>query len=194
MLRAGTLYYDRARSNIIHNRKIDISTFLLNHTYMALTRAQKESLTADLNVAVKDSKSMVFVHFTGITGNENVALRETMFNAGVTLKVVKKTLLKRVLGESKITGEQPALDGEIAVAYANDLMAPAREVFEFQKTSKGRFVIVGGVFDGKFMDQASMTEIATIPSLHQLRGMFVNVINSPIQGFVVALNAIAESK
>lgn len=39
-----------------------------------------------------------------------------------------------------------------------------------------------------------MTEIATIPSMQVLRGQFVNLINSPIQRFVVALNQIAESK
>lgn len=161
---------------------------------MALTRTQKESQVAELSGAVKDSESMVFVHFTGITGNENVALRGAMHDAGVTLKVVKKTLLKRVLDESSVAGDQPALEGEIAVAYAHDLIAPAREVYTFQKESDNRFTIVGGIFEGKFMDQAAMTEIATIPGEQQLRGMFVNVINSPIQGFVVALNAIAENK
>ena len=161
---------------------------------MALTRTQKESLLTDLQGAVNDSESMVFVHFTGITGNENVTLRGAMHNAGVNLKVVKKTLLKRALDESKISGDQPILDGEIAIAYGDDLIAPAREVYNFQKESSDRFTIVGGIFEGKFMDQASMTEIATIPGEQQLRGMFVNVINSPIQGFVIALNATAEKK
>jgi large subunit ribosomal protein L10 len=67
-------------------------------------------------------------------------------------------------------------------------------VYKFQKDNADRWSIVGGIFEGKFMDKASMTEIATIPGEHQLRGMFVNVINSPIQGFVIALNAIAEKK
>ncbi len=44
------------------------------------------------------------------------------------------------------------------------------------------------------MNKAEMMEIATIPSRETLLGMFVNVINSPIQGFVVALNSIAEKK
>ena len=47
---------------------------------------------------------------------------------------------------------------------------------------------------GVFKDQAEMTEIASIPPLPVLRGMFVNVINSPIQGLVLGLNAIAEKK
>jgi ribosomal protein L10 len=36
--------------------------------------------------------------------------------------------------------------------------------------------------------------IATIPPLQTLRGMFVNLINSPIQRFAVVVNAIAEKQ
>ena len=43
-------------------------------------------------------------------------------------------------------------------------------------------------------NQNEMIEIASIPPLQVLRGMFVNVINSPIQGFVIALDAIASKK
>ncbi len=39
-----------------------------------------------------------------------------------------------------------------------------------------------------------MTAIATIPPVPVLRGMFVNVLNSPIQGFVIALDQIAQKK
>ncbi len=54
--------------------------------------------------------------------------------------------------------------------------------------------ILGGVFDGVYKSKEEMTEIASIPSLQTLRGMFVNVINSPIQGLAVSLNQIAEKK
>ena len=53
---------------------------------------------------------------------------------------------------------------------------------------------MGGVFEGVFADAEKMTAIATIPPLPVLRGMFVNVINSPIQGLVIALNKISEQK
>ena len=54
--------------------------------------------------------------------------------------------------------------------------------------------VVGGVFDGKYMTAAEMQAIAEIPEPQVLRGMFVNVINSPIQGMVIALSKIAEKK
>ena len=54
--------------------------------------------------------------------------------------------------------------------------------------------IIGGVFEDKYMSKDEMVAIASIPPLQTLYGMFVNVINSPIQGLVVALNKIGEKK
>ena len=88
----------------------------------------------------------------------------------------------------------PVLDGEVGIAYGTDLIAPAREIYAFQKKFKQGVSIVGGVFEGKFMTKAEMEGIALIPPLDTLRGMFLNVINSPIQGFVVALDHIAKKK
>ena len=70
----------------------------------------------------------------------------------------------------------------------------AREVYEFQKKYKNSISILGGVFDGKFMSKEEMMGIALIPSQKTLHAMFVNVINSPIQGFVMALDQISKKK
>ena len=51
----------------------------------------------------------------------------------------------------------------------------------------------GSIFH-HFKSKDEMTEIAAIPPLQTLRGMFVNVVNSPIQGLAIALNQIAEKK
>ena len=72
--------------------------------------------------------------------------------------------------------------------------APARLIHEFGKKLADRLVILGGIFEGKFVGQAQMQEIATIPSIKVLRGMFVNVINSPIAGLAIALKAVADKR
>lgn len=161
---------------------------------MPITKAKKKEILDEIGDAVKTSQSMVFAKFHGLTVAQADSMRSSMKSVGVSYKVARKTLLKRALQEGNFTGEQPILEGEIAIAWANDLIAPARETQKFSKEFKDKVSIVGGVFEGRFMNQSEMMEIATIPDLLVLRGMFVNVINSPIQGFVVALNAIAEKK
>lgn len=161
---------------------------------MAITKERKKEMIETLESAIKGADSMVFVNFHGLPVAESTALRGSMHASDIDFKVVKKTLLKRALSSSTISGEIPELDGEIAVAWANDLIAPARLAQEFSNGHKEQFKIVGGIFDGRYMSQSEMMEIATIPDTPVLRGMFVNVINSPIQGLVIALNAIAESR
>jgi large subunit ribosomal protein L10 len=112
----------------------------------------------------------------------------------VSYAVTKKSLTKRVLAEEKFAGEQPELLGELAVAWSEDLIAPARGVYGFQKKFPEGLKILGGVFEGKYMTKVEMEGIALIPTLDVLRGKFVNIINSPVQRFAIALSKIAETK
>lgn len=161
---------------------------------MALTKQKKSDLLKNFGTITKDAGSIVFVQAKGLTVAETATLRDALHEAGASYKVVKKTLLKKALADAGFTGELPALEGEIAIAYSADLTAPAREVWNFAKKFEGKMAMVGGVFEGRYLDKSEITAIATIPATPVLRGMFVNVINSPIQGFVIALNAIAEKK
>lgn len=161
---------------------------------MALTKQKKSELLSGFEKITKESGSIVFVHARGLSVADTTTLRNALHAAGASFKVVKKTLLKRALVSAGITGDMPSMDGEIAVAYSADLTAPAREVWDFARKFEGKMAMAGGVFEGRFMDKAEITAIATIPPTPVLRGMFLNVINSPIQGMVIALSKIAEQK
>ena len=106
---------------------------------------------------------------------------------------IRTQLLKRAL-DGKASGEIPTLAGEVAIAYSKDTTASPREIYNFQKTHKGILSILGGIFEGKFVNAEKMTEIAMIPSREILYAQFVNLINSPIQRFAVVLDQIANHK
>jgi large subunit ribosomal protein L10 len=161
---------------------------------MPITLDKKKELVKSLEGSLKDAQSAVFVKFDKLTVANVNTLRRNLQANDVGYVVAKKTLLKRALGTGKITGEIPEMPGQIAVAYSSDLLAPAREVFNFAKGHKENIAIVGGIFEGKYMNASEMMSIATIPPLQTLRGMFVNLINSPIQRMAVVLNAIAEKQ
>src|SRR3954471_13945752 len=112
---------------------------------MALTKTKKQEVVSELEQKLADAQSIVFVNFKGLTVSEVNSLRRTLQGAGVGYKVAKKTLLSRVLDGKSIEGEMPKLEGEVAIAYSSDLLAPAREVFNFSK-GKETPKIVGGVF------------------------------------------------
>ena len=161
---------------------------------MAITKTQKKEIAAKLDTALS-SETAVFVSFDKLGVEANNTLRKALKSNDSDYMVAKKTLINRAMDASSATGEKPTLgNGMVAVAYGNDQMAPAREVFEFEKTNKGAITIIGGIFEGEFKTQAEMMDIATIPGMDTLRGMFANVINSPLQRFAVVLGQVAETK
>ena len=166
---------------------------------MAISRQKKEDIVGTLKDVLSAISSAVFVNFHGLSVSDTSNLRKKLKSENILYTVAKKTLLKRALKETSVKGDLPDLTGEIAIVYpskadVSDMTAAAREVYEFQKKYDGRLSIVGGIFEGGYKDKEGMLEIATIPSQFVLRGMFVNLINSPIQRFVIALDQIAQKK
>jgi large subunit ribosomal protein L10 len=161
---------------------------------MAISKETKSGIIAKLTDACKEASSIVFVGFSKLTVADASKMRKQLSQVGVRYFVAKKTLIRLVLKKRGYKGDIPELPGEIAIAWTkDDITAPARGVYEYGKKLKGTLAILGGVFSGVFVDAKGMTDIAIIPSLPILRGMFVNVINSPIQGLVMALDQISKN-
>ncbi len=161
---------------------------------MAVTRQKKEKVIAQIKDAAQNAESIVFVNFHGLGVSDTSELRSALREEGVSYTVARKTLIRRAFSEVKFKGGIPELPGEIAVAYGADPVLPASKIADFAKKHEENISIVGGVFEGKYMDQAEMENIASIPSMEVLRGMFVNVINSPIAGLAIVLDAVANKK
>ncbi len=164
---------------------------------MAITKAKKATLLKSAQDALAKTTSAVFVGFKGLTVAEVNELRGSLKKEGVKYTVVKKTLFKKALSEKGLSGDMPELPGEIAFVYlkeGDDLTAPARGVQAFIKKFAGKLSLLGGLLEGAFLSLDATKGIATIPPAQQLRGMFVNVINSPIQRFAIAISEVAKKQ
>jgi large subunit ribosomal protein L10 len=159
-----------------------------------ITKAIKKELVEKIVEAIKNSKSVVFVNFQHLIVADDMAMRKALRKEGVGYLVVRKTLAKIALKEVGVSGDMPEITGELAMVYGDDLTAPAREFYTFQKKYKDNVKIIGGIFEGRYMSLEEMTGIASIPSQKTLYAQFVNLINSPIQRFAVVLDQIANTK
>lgn len=161
---------------------------------MAITKAKKSDILAKVTEALTGAVSIAFVRFNKLTVADTTAMRRKLKDEGVGYYVAKKTLLKRALAEAGYAGTLPELPGEVAIAWSkDDATAPARGIYEHAKKHEG-LSLLGGVFENAFQDATQMKAIATIPSIPVLRGMFANVINSPIQRFAIAMSEVAKTK
>lgn len=161
---------------------------------MARTKNQKKEMVLKLSDLTGKAKSVVFVNFDKLLVKDETALRRALRGAGSAYQVVKKTLLRKALETLKVDGQIADMPGMIAIAYGDDLIAPARETYNFQKDHKDNVSIVGGIFEGKYMTKEEMLAVATIPPMNTLQGMFANIINSPLQRFAVVLSEVAKTK
>ena len=163
---------------------------------MAKTKEQKAVIVEKLEDSLKTAASAVFVHFTGVSVAEESVMRRSLRGDGVSYFVAKKTLIKRALDKLGHKHADLPLKGEVAVAWASgdDVTLSARLIHGFGTKLKDKLTILGGIFEGRLMGQAEMQEIATIPSIQALRGMFANIINSPIQRIAIALSEVAKTK
>ena len=168
-----------------------------------LLKSKKVEMIKDLEETIKKSESLVFVNFHGLKVGDETILRRDLRNQGVGYKVSRKTLLARAL-KGKAEGEIPELAGEVAIAYlpaealakagSKDGTIAPREVYNFQKTHKGILSILGGIFQGKFVDGTYMTELAMIPSREVLLSKLAFLLKSPIQRLALAVNEVAKTK
>jgi len=161
---------------------------------MAITRQKKEEIVAKVSDITKSAKTLVFAAFKGLTVAEQNEMRKAFRAIDVGYTVAKKTLLLRALDSAKYEGTAPVLEGEIALAYGADELAPAREMATFVKKFGDHLSFAGGVFGGKFVSRDEIVSIAAIPGMETLRAMFAQIINSPRQRFAVVLDQVAQKK
>ena len=161
---------------------------------MAITRQKKEEIVKKAQDAFGSAKTVVFANFKGLTVAEANEMRKALRAQDIGYTVAKKSLLRRALESAGFAGEAPALEGEIAIAYGQDELAPARELTVFMKKFSGHLAFVGGVFSGKYVGKEEITSIAAIPGLETLRAQFVQLIGSPLQRFAVVLNEYVSQK
>jgi len=158
-----------------------------------LQKSKKEEIIKNLVSSATSAKSVLFLNFHGMNVADETALRKDLRDKDVGYKVARKTLLRRAL-TGKAEGEMPELPGEVAIAYSEDSTAPAREVYTFSLAHGNILNILGGIFEGKFQNQAFMMELAIIPSKEVLLSKFAFLLKSPMQRLAIAINEVSKKK
>ncbi len=154
---------------------------------MPKTRQQKQETVASLLAGLKQSKSVVFANFQGLTVSKAEELRKTCRKEGIDVLVAKKTLLKRACQESGLNEIDPdTFDGGVASFFGQDEVTPAKIVNTFAKTNEV-VNIYGGVLEGKFIDSAMVKSLAALPTKIELLGKLVGALQAPISGFANVL-------
>ena len=153
---------------------------------------EKKKIVEELTGKLK-SQAGVFVDYSGISVNEDTAMRVKMREANVNYSVIKNTLMRFAIKNVGFEELDPILNGTTSLAVSDeDPIAPARLTKEHADKFNGFFEIKGGFMDGKVLSVSDVNKIAAIPSLPILQAQLLGTMLAPIATLAMVLKAIAE--
>ncbi len=155
-----------------------------------MDRARKEELVVELNGVFADAALVVVTHQSGLTVAESTDLRRRMRAADASYKVTKNRLVKLALVGTPYEGIADLFEGPTAIAYSTDPVAAARVAVDFSKEND-KLVVIGGAMAENRLDEAGVKALATLPSLDELRGKLLGLLNAPATKVARVLQAPA---
>ena len=155
-----------------------------------MERAEKIELVATLHQVFKTTGVIVVAHNKGLTVNQVNDLRNKMSQAGATIKVAKNRLAKLALDGTDAHGIKDLFTGPTMVAYAADPVSAPKVASAFAKGNE-KFVLLGGALGKTVMDAAAVKALADLPSLDELRGKLIGMIQTPATRIAGVLQAPA---
>jgi len=153
-------------------------------------RAQKEAAVAGLNQTLGEVNLVVVTHQSGLTVHESMALRRKVREAGAGFKVTKNRLTRLALEGTKFQALQSLMTGPTALAFSEDPVAAAKVCVEFAKQNE-KLTIIGGALGEQLLDVNGVQALAKLPSLDELRGKLVGLLQAPATKVAGVLQAPA---
>lgn len=155
-----------------------------------MERAKKAEVVESLGKTFGDTESIVVTQNLGLTAAQTTELRVRMRKEGVNYKVSKNRLALRALKGTRFEGIGHMLKGPIGLATTKDPVAAAKIAVTFAKDND-KLLIIGGALGEKILDKAGVEALSKLPSLDELRGKLVGLLQAPAQRIATIAQAPA---
>jgi large subunit ribosomal protein L10 len=158
---------------------------------MAISKAKKNTLVAEMSEILQSSKMTVFAQYQGLTVADVQTLRKSAREAGVTILVIKNRLVRVAMSDIKTYKDvdTSALQGMLLYATStDDEVAPAQVLNTFAKTHPA--LQFAGAFSGEgaLLSADEVKSLASLPSKNELIGQVVSQLLSPVHDVTNALS------
>jgi len=153
-------------------------------------RTEKAESVAALKEVFSTSNVVVVAHYSGLSVAQLQTLRRQMKQAGASVKVAKNRLAKIALEGSDVATIASLLKGPTLIAYSGDPVSAPKVAVDFAKANE-QFVILGGAMGKTSLDLNGVKQLASLPSLDELRAKLVGLIQAPATKLAQLANAPA---
>ncbi len=156
---------------------------------MPMSRAQKEKEVDAYKERFAEDEYFVIAQYSGLTVSEMTALRAKVREQGASFKVTKNRLAQRALEGTEIQDMAPMFAGPVGLAASKE-PGVAKALYDYAKDND-KLVIIGGAMGAHILDKAGVEQLAKLPSLDELRGKIVGLLQAPAQKVVGVVGAPA---
>jgi len=160
---------------------------------LSLNIEDKKAVVEEVAAEVAKAETIVVAEYRGIRVASMTKLRAKAREQGVYLRVLKNTLARRAVADTPFAGLADQMVGPLVYSVSADPVAAAKVLFDFSKTDD-KIVIKAGSYDGKVLDAAGVSQLASIPSREELLSKLAYVMQAPVAGMARAFAALAEKK
>ena len=143
-----------------------------------MNRDQKAELIETLHATFSKAASVVVAHQVGLTVVESSALRNKMREGGAAFKVTKNRIAKIALKDTAYENLTEHFSGPTAIGTSDDPVTAAKILVDFAREND-KLTIIGGAIGGEMLDKSGIEALAKLPSLDELRGMIVGLVQAP---------------
>jgi len=155
---------------------------------------RKETSVAELKELVARASIVIGAEYRGLTVKEVTALRRTLRDAGVEVRVVKNRLFQLAATQAGVPAAGDVAEGPTMIVFGyGDIVAPSKAIADYARTARNAFAPKKVYIEGSVVAGSIVTELASLPTREQLIGQLAGALISPLQTFVNQINDSMQS-
>lgn len=155
-----------------------------------MDRAQKAQTVSDLNQSLQAASGVVLTHNLGLNAADIADLRRKVRGANGCFLVAKNRLIALALKGTQYNGLDGQLTGPTAIVYGEDIYALTKTIATFAKGNE-KLKIIAGAAGSEIMDAKAVDAMSKLPSMNEMRSMFVGLLQAPASKMARVLNVYA---
>ncbi|OAT31465.1 50S ribosomal protein L10 [Proteus myxofaciens] len=162
---------------------------------MALNLQDKQAIVAEVSEVAKGALSAVVADSRGVTVDKMTDLRKACREAGVTVRVVRNTLLRRAVEGTSYEVLKDVFVGPTLIAFSFEHPGAAARLFKDFAKANPAFEIKAAAFEGEFIPGSNIDRLATLPTYEEAIARLMSTMKEAAAGKLVrTLAALRDQK
>jgi large subunit ribosomal protein L10 len=159
---------------------------------MAIKLEDKKAIVAEVQEAAKGALSAVVADARGVTVGKITTLRKQAREAGVWMKVVRNTLVRRAVSGTEFECLSDAFVGPTLIAFSKEHPGAAARIFKDFAKENQKFELKGAAFNGT---KVSIDVLASLPTRDEAIARLMSTMKEAAAGKLVrTIAAVRDQK